>query len=87
MSDIAQSDRWRDCYQKSQVGFGAQAVGLSDVADAHVSGFGRYCGVVFSQKLTFTLEDDQAQLAFDIMVVDGKFLAGLEVEIYNFKIR
>ena len=80
-------DGWRDGHQQPQVGFGAQTMGFGDITDHDVPGFGRDCGIVFSQKLTFTLKNDQTQLPFDIMAVDGKFLAGLEVEIYNFKIR
>ena len=87
MSGIAKSDWWSDSHQQTQIRFGAQTMGFGDFTDGDVAGFSRYGGVVLSQKFTFALKNYQAQLALDFMAVEGKFLAGIEDEIYNFKIR
>jgi hypothetical protein len=62
-------------------------VRLCDVGDQNVSGPGRQRGAVFSEKLPYSFDNSDAQLAFNVMGVDGKFLSGPEIEVDDFEVR
>jgi hypothetical protein len=62
-------------------------VRLSDVGNQYVSCSSWKGGAVFSKKLPDPFNDDNTHLAFNIMGMNGKFLAGLEIEVDDFEIR
>jgi hypothetical protein len=80
------SNGWCDGDQGSQFAFRFQTVWLGDIANQHVPGSSRKGGAVFSKKLPDPFDDDNAHLAFNVVGVNGKFLARLEIEIDDFKI-
>jgi hypothetical protein len=62
-------------------------VRLCDIGDQYVSCPGWESGAVFPKKLSDPFNDDNAQLAFNVMGMNGKYLAGPEIEIEDFEIR
>jgi len=84
---VSISNRWRDGDQGPQFAFRFQTVGFGDVAHKHIARAGWKRGPVFSKELSDTFNDDNAHLAFNVMTVNGKFLAGFEIEIDDFEIR
>jgi len=60
---------------------------LSDVGNKYVPCSSWKGGAVFSKKLPDPFDDDNTHLAFNVVRVNGKFLAGLEIEIDDFEIR
>jgi hypothetical protein len=81
------SNGWRDGDQGSQLAFRPQAVRLSNIANKHVPCSSWKGGAVFSKKLTDPFDDDDAYLAFDVVRVNGEFLAWFEIEIDDFEKR
>jgi hypothetical protein len=81
------SNGWCDGDQGSQLAFGFQPVGFRDIANKHVPCSSRKSGAVFSKKLPDPFEDNNADLAFNVMGMNGEFLAGPEIEVDDFEIR
>jgi hypothetical protein len=73
--------------QQTKIGYCPQAMRFTDLGDQNVTGFRRERGTVFAQKLTLALDHHKAHLTLDIMGVHREFLASLEVEIQDLKVR
>jgi hypothetical protein len=77
---------WRNGDQGSQLAFCSQTVGLCDIANKHISCSSWKSGAVFPKKLPDPFDNDNAHLAFNVVGVNGKFLARPEIEIDDFEI-
>src|SRR5512139_2982621 len=83
---VSISNRWRDGDQGPQLAPGLEPVGFGDVAHKHIACSRRKGGAVFSKELSDPFDDDNAHLAFNVVAVNGEFLAGPEIEIDDFEI-
>ena len=60
-------------------------MGFPDIRDQHVPGFGRNSCVLLRQKSPFAFNDQNTQLTIQVVGVDRKDVAALDVEIEDFK--
>jgi hypothetical protein len=77
---------WCDGDQGSQLAFRSQTVRLRDIANKHIPCSRWKGGAVFPKKFADPFDDDNAYLAFNVMAMNRKFLARLEIKIDDFEI-
>jgi hypothetical protein len=76
----------RNGYQNPHVRPGPYAVRLGDVANQNIAGLGGQGFVFVREEVAIALNDKNADLALDVVGVNGQFLAWLEVEIQDFEV-
>ena len=62
-------------------------MGLADVADENIARFSGNGFAFFCEEKPFSFQNDDAQLALNVMGMNGKLLAGLKIEIQDFEVR
>ena len=73
-------------YDDAHVGYRLDAVGFPDVRDKHVTGFGRYSGLVLAEEFPLPFNDQNGQLSVKIMGMNGKDNTGSEIEVNDSEI-